>query len=145
MDSDADRSNKKKPVLKRGDLILPELSYKIVGVLFDVYNVVGPGHLERVYQRAVAEALKERKLKFIEQVSAPLVFKGKAIGKYLLDFLIEDKVVLELKQGDRFRKSNIDQVLAYLASTNRELAILANFTQQGVLFRRIVNSPQSHS
>ncbi len=138
-ESDDGGRSKKAPSLKRGDLVFPELSYKIVGALFDVYNALGHGHLEKVYQRAVTEALKERGLAFREQVPTDAVFHGKTVGKYLLDFLIEDKVVLELKQGDRFRKGNIDQVNAYLQATDRQLAILANFTQQGVLFRRIVN------
>jgi len=126
--------------VKRRDLVHPELSYKIVGALFDVYNVLGHGLLEKNYQRAVAEAFKTRGIAFKEQVPVPLSFQGKEIGKYFLDFLVEESVVLELKQGDRFRKGNLDQVNAYLRSSGLRLAILANFTQNGVLFRRIVNT-----
>lgn len=125
--------------IRRQDMVQPELSYRIVGALFDVYNALGHGLLEKTYQRAVAEALKNRGLAFKEQVPVPIAFQGVEVGKQYLDFLIEDKVILELKQGDRFKKGNLDQVNAYLKSGNKQLAILANFTKEGVLFRRIVN------
>lgn len=129
MNADVDRSRHETAPLKRGDLVHPELSYKIVGALYDVYNAIGPGHLERVYQKAVTEALKDRKLTFAEQVQADLVYKGKPVGKYFLDFLVENAVVLELKQGDRFRRHNIEQTISYLKATNLKLAILANFNE----------------
>ncbi len=121
----------------------PELSYGIVGVLFDVHNTVGYGHLEKVYQRSVRHALQQKGYSFREQVPYPITYQGKIVGKVYFDFLIEDKVILEIKQGDRFRKVNIDQVNAYLKASGLELAILANFTRQGVLFRRIVNQANS--
>ncbi len=123
----------------RKDIVYPELSYQIVGALFDVANEIGSGHLERVYQRAVAKALHQRKLSFVEQVPFDIRFDGEKVGDYILDFLIEGKVVLELKQGDRFKRANLDQVVAYLKATGCKLALLANFTSQGVKFRRLVN------
>lgn len=131
-------------VHKKEVVIYPELSYKIVGALFDVYNAVGHGLLERTYQRAVAQSLKEHGLHFKEQVPYQVTFHGTTIGQQFLDFLIEGKIVLELKQGDRFRKENFNQVNAYLSATGCKLAILANFTSDGVVFRRIVNT-MTHS
>jgi len=125
--------------LKRNDLAFPELSYKIVGALFEVHNDLGPGHHEKYYQKALAEELKRQNLIFQEQVYAPLLFKEENIGKYYLDFLIDDKIVLEIKKGDRFSKRHINQVLAYLKIKNLKLGILANFGQNGVQFKRIVN------
>ncbi len=137
--SDDPDDEKNGKLINNSSLVLPELSYQIVGILFDVNNSIGYGHLERVYQGAVAEALKANKLKFKEQVPFSIEYQGKKIGKYRLDFLIEDKVVLEIKQGERFLRGNISQVNAYLKSTGLKLAILANFTPQGVLFKRLVN------
>ncbi len=132
---DADRIGK----IKRPDLLYPELSFKIVGALFSVYNELGGGLLEKVYQRAVAVALQEQGISFIEQVPFEISFKGQPVGQQYLDFLIEDCIVLELKQGDRFRKQSFDQVIAYLKATGKKLAILANFTRDEVAFRRILN------
>jgi len=134
-----DPARAKNPKIKNPEVVWPDLSYKIVGILFDVYNSIGYGHLERVYQKAVAEALRANKVAFKEQVAASVTYQGKTVGKNYLDFVIEDKVVLELKQGERFLRGNIDQVNSYLKATGLMLAILANFTPQGVLFKRIVN------
>ena len=123
----------------RKDVVYPELSYQIVGALFDVSNEIGSGHLERVYQRAVAKALQQRNLSFVEQIPFDICFNGEKVGDYILDFLIEGKVILELKQGDRFKRANLDQVVAYLKATHCRLALLANFTSQGVKYRRLVN------
>ncbi len=123
----------------RTDLIYPELSYKIVGILFDVYNQLGYGYQERYYEKATATALKLARLNYKEQFPVPLRFKGEKIGDYFLDFLVEDKVVLELKRGERVAKSNIDQIYAYLKATDLKLGILAQFAPSGIKFRRILN------
>lgn len=125
--------------LRRSDLVLPQLSYQIIGILFSVYNELGSGHHERYYQRGVAQALKESNLPPKEQVSFPLRFRGTPIGRYQLDFLIDGKVVLEIKKGGNFSKRHIDQVLQYLRGTNLKLAILANFAESGVKFKRLIN------
>ncbi|HOK35553.1 MAG TPA: GxxExxY protein [Candidatus Pacearchaeota archaeon] len=125
--------------LKRQDLIYPELSYQIIGILFEVYNQLGSGYHEKYYQKAVALQLKKNKISFKEQVYTPLTFKGEIIGKNFLDFLIEDKVILEIKKGDRFSKKHIEQILNYLKTTNLNLGILANFGSKDLKFKRIVN------
>lgn len=66
----------------REDLIYPELCYKIVGVLFGVYNKLGTGYLEKVYQKAVAEGLKLENLQFKEQLYSPVEYCGKIVGKF---------------------------------------------------------------
>ena len=120
-------------------LIYPDLSYKLVGILFTVFNELGYGYQEKYYQRAIAKVLKENKIEFKEQVYAPLEFKGERIGGYYLDFLIENRLILEIKKGDRFSKTNIDQVYSYLKRFNLKLGIIANFTRGGLKFKRIVN------
>jgi len=68
-----------------------------------------------------------------------LYYKEKKVGHYFIDFLIDNKVVLEIKVGDRFPKRNIDQIFSYLRSSNLKLGILANFTSDGIKFKRILN------
>jgi len=130
-------------------LIYPELSYAIVGCAFDVYNQLGYGHSEKIYQRAMAEALRIRQIKFVEQVYYKLKFNNKVIGKSFLDFEIESKIIVELKKDDRFSKTHIDQVLDYLKDSGLKLAILFNFTKEGVRQKRIINvseiAPNSNS
>jgi GxxExxY protein len=123
----------------RDDLVHPELSYKIIDILFDVYNKLGYGYQEKHYEKAVVVALNSAGLKYKEQLPVPLDFDGKSIGKYFIDLLVEDKVVVELKRGERVAKGNIDQVHNYLKTTGLQLGILAQFTTNGVKFRRIIN------
>ena len=123
----------------RQDLVYPELCFQIVGILFEVYNELVYGHSEKIYQKAVAIALKKAGLKFSEQKYYPLMFKDEKIGSGFFDFIIEEKIVLELKKGDRFVKAHIDQVYEYLVSNNMKLGILAYFAQRNVHYKRIVN------
>ena len=125
--------------LKRNDLVHPELSYKIVGSAFDVYNKLGSGHYEKYYQKALAESFQENKLKFVQQAYFPLKYNNKIIGKNFMDFVVENKIVVEIKKGDNYSKKHIDQVLEYLQLGELKLAILINFGHSGVLFKRIIN------
>jgi len=119
-------------------LVKKELSYKIIGILFDVYNNLGGGYQEKYYQRAVSQEFKNRDIKFKEQISIPLSFKGISIGRYFLDFLIEDKIILEIKVANKFYIRDVKQVLAYLKATNTSLGILANFNRNNLQFKRIL-------
>jgi GxxExxY protein len=129
--------------LKRKDLLYPELSYEIVGSAFDVYNELGSGHHEKYYEKALAEAFVAKKLNFRRQVSFPITYKSKIIGRKILDFLVEEKIIVEIKKGNRFSKIHIDQVLEYLRMNNLRLAILINFSSEGVVFKRIINLPSN--
>lgn len=121
------------------DLIYKDLTYKIIGVLFEVYNKLGYGYQEKYYQKAIAALLKKRNVKFREQIYVPLMFNSKRIGKYFLDFLIEDKIVLEIKKSGNFQRNNIEQIYAYLKASGLKLGILANFTKTEVKIKRIAN------
>jgi GxxExxY protein len=134
-----------KAELKRNDLVYPELSYTIIGCAFEVYNELGYGHAEKFYQKAMALSLKKAGLQFKEQVHTPLKFQNEVIGRMYLDFLVEDKVVVELKKNARFSKSNIDQVNQYLITGNYSLALLINFSSDGVIHKRLVNINTGHS
>lgn len=119
-------------------LIYPELSYKIVGILFQTDNQIGYGHRENLYQAAISKLLKDNKIKFTEQLKSEIKIGGESIKKYFLDFLIDNKIILEIKAGDRFNRLNVAQVYDYLKANNLRLGIIANFTRQGIKFKRIV-------
>lgn len=125
--------------LRRDDLVYPELSYKINGVLFEVFKELGGGHQERYYQKAVAGGLREKQIKFQEQYHVPLTYHGAPVGKYFLDFLIEDKIILELKRGKFVPANLIHQTKQYLSALKLKLALIACFTNSGVVIKRILN------
>jgi len=121
------------------DLIYSDECYKIVGILIDVYKKIGHGLREKDYQTAVAYQLEKNDYIFEEQVQAFLTLDDKKIRRYFLNFLIDNKIVLEIKAKEKFYDDNIAQVYSYLKSTNLKLGIIANFTKRGVQFKRIVN------
>jgi GxxExxY protein len=126
-------------MIQKQDLIYPELSYQLVGLAYNVFNELGHGHLEKIYQKAYAKELKEVGIVFKEQAPYQVIYKEEVIGNNYLDFLIEEKVIIELKRSDFYSKKYIDQVSNYIKVSNLKLAILINFTTNGVRIKRIVN------
>ena len=126
-------------MLKRDDLLYPELSYQIVGALFDVFNELGPGLRESSYYRATRIAFEERGMFVQDQQGVVMRYKDHIVGRYIPDFVVNQKVVIELKSGRRFNPLHIKQVLEYLKAIKLELAILAYFSSEGVLFKRLIN------
>src|SRR5437016_14377981 len=100
--------------LNRQDLIFPELSYQMVGLAFEVYNELGSGQKEKIYQAAMSRLLTQHNVTFKEQVYHPLIFREENISKNYFDFLIENKIILELKRADFFSPSHFEQVNHYL-------------------------------
>lgn len=125
--------------VRRRDLLYPELSYKVIGICFEVFNELGYKYQEKYYQRAISQSLRILNIPFQEQVRFPLKFKEKNIGEYILDFVINDKIALEIKRGDYFSSSNINQLLGYLKATKLKLGILVRFSSKGLKFKRIIN------
>ena len=109
-----------------------------MGALFAVFNEIGYGHKESVYQRAVAASLREKSLQFREQVHTPLMAFGEEVGKYYLDFLVEEKIIVEIKSLTNFRAVDYRQAIKYLEATKLPLAILVTFTPDGVRYRRVL-------
>ena len=124
-------------------IIQKELSYKIMGILFSVHNALGNRYQEKYYQKAIEEGLKEKNINFKKELPVDLKYKNKIIGKYFLDFLIENKILLEIKTVDNLKPKDFKQVLAYLTANNIELGILVNFRTDKLTYRRILNSKYS--
>ena len=120
-------------------IILPELSYKVMGVLFKVHNKLGPTYQEKYYQRAIAKELDTQSIHFKREKQIELTYEGDTIGKYFLDFVIDNKIILEIKAHPFIRKEWTNQVIAYLVSTDLPLGIIANFRTPKLTYKRIVN------
>ena len=111
-----------------------------MGILFRVHTELGGKYQEKYYQRAVEVALKEEGLSYEKEISVDLTFNNVKIGKYILDFVIEDKVVLELKATPRFNRDDFKQVFAYLRAKKLKLGILVNFRGDKLVYKRVLNS-----
>ncbi len=92
-----------------------------MGVLFDIFNKLGPGHNEKYYENAVAKGLDLKGIKHKRQVKIDLKYNHEKVGVFYLDFLIENKIILELKTGRRFSKQRFNQVIEHLKSSGKNL------------------------
>lgn len=126
-------------ILQRQDLVHPDLGYKIVGVLLNVYGQLGYGLYEKAYQKACALGFNKVGLSFVEQLYAPVVFEGIVVARNYLDFVVEGLVAVELKRGDKFVKAHIDQLYNYLVANNLQLGILVYFGPNRLHYKRILN------
>ncbi|MDD5031484.1 MAG: GxxExxY protein [Patescibacteria group bacterium] len=115
------------------------MSYKIVGIMFEIYNELGYGYQEKHYERAAEKIFIERKIDYKKQLRHNIIFHNEKIGTYYFDFLIEDKIIVELKKGNYFSRKNIIQVKEYLSAVGLKLALIINFTPYGVKTLRILN------
>ena len=121
------------------ELIYPELSYKINGVLFSVQNELGRFCNEKQYCDAIEGYLKKLKVSYEREKVLEPSFENEQKGRNKTDFIIEDKIILEIKRGDRFAKIHIDQVLQYLSINKLKLGILAYFAPRKLHYKRLVN------
>ncbi len=126
--------------IKNDNLIYSEISYKIVGIAFDIFNKLGYGFQEKYYQRAFAKELDLLKIKYEKEKNIDVKYKDESIGRYLMDFVVDNKIVVEFKVRPRLGYIDIKQVLNYLKVGGFKLAIIIYFTNSGVKYRRIVNS-----
>lgn len=110
-----------------------------MGVLFEIWTGMGYGHKEKFYQKAAANGFIDIGLNCKEQLPVKVRYKGKFIGIYYFDFLIENKIILEIKVRNYFSKKDIDQLYSYLKTKKLKLGIIAHFTKTGVKFKRVVN------
>lgn len=116
-----------------------ELTHRIIGVLYDTYNSIGFGFQEKHYYRAIKIKLTEAGFKVQEQLLNRILIDGKIIGRYFLDFLIDDQIILEIKVANGVYPAHIKQVLHYLRANNLKLGLVAVFSKDGVIIKRVIN------
>src|SRR5262249_37782872 len=119
-------------------LIHAELTEKIIGVYYDVYNEVGHGFLETVYRNAMQIALAEAELLVQREFPVPVWFRGQEVGLYRADLLVANSILLELKAVASLDRSHEAQLLHYLRATEIELGLLLNFGGSKPQFRRLI-------
>ena len=118
--------------------IYKDLTYKIIGCLYDVHKELGSVHKEIIYHKALAIEFKSRNILFTEEKAIDVKYKGKKIGLYRPDFIIDDKVILEIKVTPAIIKAMQDQVYYYVKGTKYKLVLLANFGTGKVSIKRLI-------
>ncbi len=126
------------------ELLHKDLTEQIIGAAFEVFNALGYGYLEKVYQRAMVVALVARGLRVQEEAPARVHFRDVCVGEYYADLLVEDLVVVEIKVAKTLVPADEAQLINELLSIRREVGLLINFGQDGVKFRRAINAKQNN-
>lgn len=110
------------------DIPLADETYAIVGAAFEVYNELGAGFLEPVYQEALELELRARQIPFVSQPKLVLHYKGQALQKeYVPDLIVYDSLIVELKALDQLSPREEAQILNYLKATGKKVGLLINF------------------
>jgi GxxExxY protein len=122
-----------------------ELSEQIIKAFYDVYNELGHGFLEKIYQNSLFLELRSRGFKVEAQKQLKVYFKGVEVGEYYPDLIVNDVIILELKAAECIVEAFEFQLLNYLKATNIELGLLLNFGKKPELRRKLFdNSRKKH-
>lgn len=120
------------------EIFYKELAYAIIGAAMEVHRILGPGFLEAVYQAALAHELTLRGIQFEQFKRLPVTYKGILAGEYVADFVVEDKIILEIKAVSTLNSAHEAQAINYLTATGFRLALLLNFGTASLQYKRLV-------
>lgn len=120
-------------------VIYPELSYIIYGLCFKIHNQLGRFRNEKQYADALEALLRINKISNEREVRLPTTFDIEKSGRSIVDFIIDDKIIIELKTKRFLTKEDYFQIKRYLVSCNKKLGILVNFRQKFLTPKRVLN------
>ena len=125
---------------KDNNLIYPELSYEIMSIIFDVHNRVGNKWREIDFCNAIEAILKIKGINYEREKKVSLDFEGQKFAECRLDFVIDNKIIIEVKKVWKIDDGEIKQALRYLEATGLKLAIIVNYKHKKIQYRRVVNA-----
>lgn len=115
-----------------------DLTEKIIGCAYHVYNAMGFGYLESVYEKCMLIALRKIGLRAESQKPITVYYEGEIVGEFEADILVEDLIIIELKSVRQLAKAHEAQLVNYLVATGKDVGLLLNFGEQGVEVKRKV-------
>jgi GxxExxY protein len=122
------------------DLLHKEITDLILNAFYKVYNTLGYGFLEKVYESALAIELRQMGLQIKRQVPIKVYYGQHLVGEYFADLIVEKKVILELKATETIVQANVNQLQNYLKATEIEVGILLNFGRKPEFKRRVFSN-----
>ncbi|MCK4643616.1 GxxExxY protein [bacterium] len=123
----------------KSKIIFPELSYKIMKVIFEVHNELGPGFMETIYHKALISELELNNFAVECEKIIHISYKEKKIGTHRLDIVVDGKIIIELKTVESISIHYKKQLISYLKPTGYKLGILVNFPKSKVEYYRVIN------
>lgn len=106
----------------------------------EVHSKLGNGFPEVIYQRSLALEFQDQDISYNRELSMPLYYKGESVGRRRVDFLVEEKVLVELKALSEINNTHFNQILNYLTAFQLEIGLLINFGENSLNFKRFINS-----
>lgn len=116
-----------------------ELTEKVIGCCYKVHNELGAGFLEKVYQNALAIEFKDAGIRFVQECPLNVLYRDSVVGEYFSDFIVDGKVIVELKAIEMLSKPHEVQLVNYLKATGLKIGLLINFGRSVVVKRRILS------
>ncbi len=116
------------------------LTSVIIGCFYDVYNELGYGFLEKVYENALMLELRSEGFVVEKQKQIDVFFKGEKVGEYFADLVVDDSVIIELKAAEYLRKEHEAQLVNYLKATDIGISLLLNFGKKPEVRRKIFSN-----
>jgi len=117
-----------------------QISNEIIRVFYNVYNTLGYGFLEKVYEEAMIVEFKEKGIEYKNQCPIKVFYKNVEIGSYVADFIIEDKIIIEIKAIRELSIQDTSQLLNYLTSTDKEVGLLLNYGENPEIKRKVYDN-----
>jgi len=125
------------------NLLHGEITERIIGAAYEVYNILGYGFLEKVYENALVLELRGDGLDVKQQHPITVIYKGEVIGEYFADLIVEDKVIVELKSANAIDPAHEVQLVHYLKATKLEVGLLINFGKEIKIMRKILSRKEN--
>jgi GxxExxY protein len=122
-----------------------EITDRIIGVFYEVYNELGFGYLESVYENALVIALAAKGLAGRQQIPIPVSFRGHLIGNFTADILVDDLVLLELKVARAIDETHRAQLMNYLRATRIEVGLILNFGPKPEVKRMVLDNERKRN
>ncbi len=121
------------------------LTSKIIECYYKVYNKLGYGFLEKVYENAMMIELKRKGMSAFHQQPIEVFYEDKLVGSYFADIIVEDKVILELKAVETLCEEHEYQLINYLKATDKEIGLLLNFGKKPEFRRKIFTNERKRN
>jgi len=118
-------------------MLYSEMTDKIISAFYKVYNTLGYGFLEKVYENALAFELKQEGLKVFQQKNIKVYYQKQAVGDYFADIIVNESVIMEIKAAEGLREEHKAQLINYLKATDKEIGLLLNFGKKAE-FKRVI-------
>lgn len=119
---------------------LDKLTEGIIGIAIKIHKKLGPGFVEKIYEKALAYEFEKEGIKFVEQKIIKVAYEGVELGLQRLDFLVEDEIIVDPKSVAQINEIHEAQMLSYLRTANKRVGLILNFAKKKLDIKRLVNN-----